>query len=216
MFRQIVNDNALYSRNLFVDNEQWHDFEKKVAEGSASEEEKSELGRIVRISSPNSQAYSTAEERSTQALKAFDSNKYLIEEAAARRGVSPALLSSIYFKKVADDGTVQGAVEPRYAKLAYNKVFGQPLSWDDETLNAYLNTPEGMLDFMAIGILSAADFYGYDLATLSKQQIVDVLEQYGEWFNTGSDFQSIALQYNDIFEDIYKKMPSKDYDIKIV
>lgn len=32
MFKQIVSDNELYSRNLFVDNEQWRAFEKTIAQ----------------------------------------------------------------------------------------------------------------------------------------------------------------------------------------
>lgn len=192
------------------------DFEKKISAQSVSNEEKTELSRIVRISSPDSHAYSTAENRSKHAIEAFNSDKYIIEQVAAGRGIPPSLLSSVYFKKIADDGTPVGTVDLPTARAVYYRSFGQELPWDDNTLNSYLQTPQGILDFMAIGLQCSSNYLGYNLSTLSKQQMSDTLSLYARWFDTGSDFESIIMSYNNVFDDIYKKMPAKDYDVKLV
>lgn len=193
------------------------DFEKKVRDQSVSEEEISELGRIVRVSSDNPEDYSSAEDRNAEAYKAFDENKYVIEEIAARRNLPPALLSSVYYNTVAENGSITAdSPSVRYAKLAYNRLYGQPLSWDDETLSEYLKTPSGALDFIAICLASEAKYLGYSTGILTKEQLSQVLKGYAGWNEKGFGYENSVMAFNNVFEDIYNKLPSKDYEIKLV
>ncbi len=192
-------------------------FEKKIADQSVSEDEISELGRIVRVSSENPEAYSSAETRNANAYKAFDENKYVIEEIAARRNLPPALLSSVYYQTVADNGTITAdSPSLRYARLAYNRLYGQSITWDDETLAEYLKTPEGALDFIAICLSSEAKYLGYNTGTLTQKQMNDILLGYGRWNEKKHGFASSVLAYNSVFDGIYKKLPPKDYEITLI
>ena len=210
-----------YISEIYKDGSKTHstrkDFEKKIADQSVSEEEISELGRIVRVSSASSEDYTNAETRNANAYKAFDENKYVIEEIAARRNLPPALLSSVYYQTVADNGSITSdAPSLRYARLAYNRLYGQTLSWDDETLSEYLKTPEGALDFIAICLQSEAKYLGYNTGTLTEKQLNEILSGYGKWNNKAYGFESSVMAFNSIFEGIYKKLPGRDYDIKLV
>lgn len=193
------------------------EFEKKIEENSVSNEELTELGRIVRVSSETPEAYSKAEERHKAAYEAFDQNKYKIEQAAARVGLPPSVLSAIYYKTVADEGSiVSGAPGIRNARLYYHRIFGQPLSWDDKTLSEYLETTEGVLDFIALGLKSEAEYYGYNTGTLTTNQLSDIITSYGNRNGSSPGYESAVTAYNKVFEDIYKKLPGEAYDIKLI
>lgn len=193
------------------------DFVKKINSQSVNRDDLSELGRIVRTTSKNADAYASWESRSNNAYKAFDADKYTIEETAARRGLPASLLSSVYFKSLADEGSLNDAAPSvRHAKMAYKRLYGQPLSWDDETISEYLKTPEGILDFIAIGLRSEAKYLGYNTETLTKNQINDLLTGYGKWSEKDTDFNNSVMAYTSVFDNIYKKLPSKDYEVKLV
>ena len=193
-----------------------NDFEEKIKNQSVSDEEISELGRIVRVSSDNAEDYANSEKRNASAYRAFDADKYKIEETAARTGLPPSLLSSVYFKTMADKGSLTAdAPSLRYARLSYHRLYGQPLSWDDETLSEYLSTPDGALDFIAIGLRSEAQYLGYDPGILTKGQMSDMLSEYGKWNNKKPGFESAVIEFNSVFDGIYKKIPSKDYEVKL-
>ncbi len=193
------------------------DFEKKIASQSVTADEITELGRIVRVSSASPEDYSNAETRNAYAYKSFDENKYAIEEIAARRNLPPALLSSVYYQTVADNGTITAdSPSLRYARLAYNRLYGQPLTWDDQTLEEYLKTPEGSLDFIAICLRSEAKYLGYNTGTLTEKQLNNILSGYGRWNGKTQGYESSVMAFNPVFEGIYKKLPGRDYDIKLI
>jgi len=193
------------------------DFEKKVAAQSVNDEDLTELSRVVRVTSRNAEDYANSDNRSSEAYKAFDNHKYLIEETAARRGLPPALLSSVYFKTMADNGSLnEAAPSVFYAKRAYNRLYGQVPALNDEALAEYLKTPEGMLDFIAIGLRSEAKYFGYNTALLNEKQMVDLLSEYGGWIKSSPDFASTVMAYNSVFDNIYKKLPSKDYEVTLI
>lgn len=193
------------------------DFEKKIAESSPNEEDISALNRIVRVSSKTPEAYANAEERNQLAYSDFDKNKYLIEETAARRNIPPALLSAIYYKTIADEGSITANTPAvRYAKLSYNRLYGHQLSWDDETLAEYLKTPEGALDFIAIGLRSEAKYQGFNTDIMTQKQLNTLLSGYNFWNKKSPEFESSVMAYNEVFENIFKKNSSEDYDVKLI
>ena len=191
------------------------DFEKKISDRSVTDSEKEELGRIVRVSSADKEAYTSSGERSSRAYQTFDRDKYIIEETAARVGISPSLLSSVYFKQIADKGSIENAIDRRYARISYGRLYGKPLTWDESTLDSYLNTKEGLLDFIAICLRGEAEYRSFDATALNSNQMNQILYQYGVWNDSSPAFESTISAYNEVFDDIYKKLPPKKYEVKL-
>ena len=191
------------------------DFIKKINTQKVTDDEKAELSRLVRVSSPDAVLYKNSEKRSETAYNDFDKNKYLIEQVAAKVGVPASLLGSMYFKQIADKATLSGAVKSKYAKASYDRLYGVPFSANDEALAEYLNTPEGVLDFMAIGIKGEADYLGLDINQLSKNQLNHVLTMFGRRNNTDPAYASSVMAYNSVFDNIYKKIPSQNNNITL-
>lgn len=190
------------------------DYAKKRESQMPTESEVAELGRIVRISSADSDSYKNAESRSKHAYDAFNTDKYMIEETAGRIGVPAALLSSVYFKKIADTGSPLGALSLKYARLSYNRLYGTKLSWSDETLGEYLKTPQGILDFTAIFLKSDADYHGMNIYRLSDREMAFLLNNFSERNEESPrGFTGTVMAYNDVFEKIFKKMPDRRYDV---
>ena len=190
-----------------------NDFVKKINSQKASEDEKTELARLVRVSSPNATLYRNAEQRSKNAYKAFDSDKYVIEQMAGKVGVPASLLGSMYFKQLADSATLAEAVDPKYARMSYQRLYGVPFAGSEEALKEYLKTPEGVLDFMAIGIKGEANYLGLDINSLSEKQLNTVLANYARRNDTSPAYASTVMAYNSVFDGIYKRLPSMDYEI---
>ena len=192
------------------------DFVKRINSQNVLDDEKNELARLVRVSSPNATLYKNAENRSKNAFNAFDSNKYFIEQMAGKVGVPASLLGSMYFKQLADSATLAETINPRYARMSYQRLYGVPFAGSDEALKEYLNTPEGVLDFMAIGIKSEAAYMGLDINKLSERQLNSVLSSYARRNNdTSPAYASTVMAYNSVFDDIYKRLPSKEYAVTL-
>ncbi len=193
------------------------DFEKKVMATKPTEEELGELNHVVRVTSKTPEAYKNAESRSKEAYDKFESDKYLIEETASRVGIPASLLAAVYFKYTVDDGSVNAApINEKHSRLAYYRLYETTPSMSTEALNAYLNTPEGKLDFIAIGLKSESKFFGYDIYNMSNKEMHKLLASYGKYHGHAQYFDDSVVAYNDIFENIYSKLPPKDKHVKII
>ncbi len=191
------------------------DFEKKVKNQSVNAEDIDSLGKIVRSSSKDAQAYENWDDRTAVAYEIFDRDKYLIEETAGRIGVPASLLSSVYFSKIAESGNDNSGMSTKYARYAYKRVYGTQLTWDDDTLKEYLQTPQGLLDFAALALRGEAEYLDLNIADLNSWELGDILRTFGEWDDASPSFVASVIAYNPIFEDIYSKLPGKGYEITI-
>lgn len=193
------------------------DFEKKVMATKPTEKELDELNRVVRVSSKTPEAYKNAEARSKDAFEKFEKDKYLIEETASRVGIPASLLASVYFKYTVDEGSFNKApIDVRHSRLAYYRLYETVPGMNDEALSSYLSTPEGKLDFIAIGLKSESKFFQYDIYNMSNKEMHKLLASYGKYHGHAQYFDDSVVAYNDIFENIYSKLPPKDKHVKII
>ena len=193
------------------------DFEKKVMATKPTEKEMDELSRLVRVSSKTPEAYKNADSRSKAAYEKFESDKYLNEDTASRVGIPPSLLAAVYFKYTVDEGSINAApINERHSRLAYYRLYETSTKLDTDALNAYLNTPEGKLDFIAIGLKSESKFFGYDIYKMSNKEMHKLLASYGKYHGHTQYFDDSVVAYNDVFENIYSKLPSKDKHVKVI
>ena len=193
------------------------DFEKKIMATKPTEKEIDELKYVVRVTSKTPDAYKNAEVRSIEAYKKFDKDKYLIEETAARVGIPASLLASVYFKYTVDDGSINAApINEKHSRLAYYRLYETAPGMSADALNYYLSTPEGKLDFIAIGLKSESKFFGYDIYNLSNKEMHELLTSYGKYHGHAQYFDDSVVAYNDIFENIYSKLPPKEKHVKFI
>ncbi len=193
------------------------EFEEKLNASNPDEKDMSELKTIVRITSKTPEDYANSEKRFENAFESFESNKYLIEETAARAGIPPSLLASLYYKFMADDGSLNAAKpNERYVRMGYARLYGNPLECDSSVLNDYMSTTEGLLDVIAMGLKSESKFFQYDIYNLSTKEMHELLTNYGKWHNYPQYFDDSVVAYNDVFESIYKKLPGMDYEVTVI
>lgn len=216
---------AVYVREILpggetriVEKEEFKKTDSRAADGKKNKNGSSyfdQLYQITRTGAQGQQEYDTSLYRTEMATKAFENNKYLIEQKAALAQVPPAMLGAAMFHFYGD--TSNNAEKYQLTDKEIDELFrGSDLGktgMNADALREYTKTREGAAEVAAYILRVEARKRGYDLSNLKGTQGQEILAAFNRRMKISDTKGAITKQLVPVFENIYASLPGQEREV---